>query len=88
MSKPPEDDVCTEPSPVSHLTDLILQQEDPVIEYEDEFGRQRTARRSEVPRHLLPRDPDEEPPEEDIEYVTQSNILSRVLLIAFLSVHS
>ena len=71
VPKPPEDDVCTEPSPVSHLTHLVLEQEDPVIEYEDEFGRQRTARRSEVPRHLLPRDPDEEPPEEDIEYVTQ-----------------
>ncbi|KAF9450339.1 hypothetical protein P691DRAFT_665491 [Macrolepiota fuliginosa MF-IS2] len=30
--------------------------DDPVIEYEDEFGRVRTARRSEVPRELLPRD--------------------------------
>jgi len=29
---------------------------DPVIEYEDEFGRLRTAKRSEVPRHLLPRE--------------------------------
>ncbi|TCD63748.1 hypothetical protein EIP91_004999 [Steccherinum ochraceum] len=39
---------------------------DPVIEYEDEFGRQRTARRSEVPRHLLPPDPNDVP-EEDID---------------------
>jgi len=30
--------------------------DDPVIEYEDEFGRVRTARRSEVPRELRPRD--------------------------------
>lgn len=29
---------------------------DPIIEYEDEFGRIRTAPRSEVPRELLPRD--------------------------------
>ncbi|KAI0303813.1 hypothetical protein B0F90DRAFT_1709234 [Multifurca ochricompacta] len=29
--------------------------DDPVIEYQDEFGRMRSARRSEVPRHLLPR---------------------------------
>ncbi|KAF8486154.1 hypothetical protein DFH94DRAFT_622742 [Russula ochroleuca] len=34
--------------------------DDPVIEYEDEFGRQRTAKRSEVPRHLLPRERGEE----------------------------
>jgi len=26
------------------------------VEYEDEFGRIRTARRSEVPRHLAPDD--------------------------------
>lgn len=26
-----------------------------MIEYEDEFGRVRSAKRSEVPRHLLPR---------------------------------
>ncbi|KAF8501702.1 hypothetical protein F5888DRAFT_1261890 [Russula emetica] len=29
--------------------------DDPIIEYEDEFGRVRSAKRSEVPRHLLPR---------------------------------
>ncbi|KAG1779149.1 hypothetical protein EV702DRAFT_124115 [Suillus placidus] len=34
--------------------------DDPIIEYEDEFGRQRTGRRSEVPRHLLPRSEDTE----------------------------
>lgn len=28
-------------------------QDDPIIEYEDEFGRLRSAPRSEVPRHLL-----------------------------------
>ncbi|KAH9031071.1 hypothetical protein EDB84DRAFT_1562377 [Lactarius hengduanensis] len=28
--------------------------DDPIIEFEDEFGRVRSARRSEVPRHLLP----------------------------------
>ncbi|KAH9986235.1 hypothetical protein BJV77DRAFT_1029844 [Russula vinacea] len=33
--------------------------DDPVIEYEDEFGRVRTAKRSEVPRHLLPRQGEE-----------------------------
>ena len=42
-------------------------QDDPIIEYEDEFGRVRTGRKSEIPRHLLPPDPNEEPPEEDIE---------------------
>ncbi|THH31450.1 hypothetical protein EUX98_g2744 [Antrodiella citrinella] len=41
--------------------------DDPEIEYEDEFGRQRTARRSDIPRHLLPPDSDNEPPEEDID---------------------
>ena len=37
-------------------------EDDPIIEYEDEFGRVRTGRRSEVPRHLLKEDE-----EEDIE---------------------
>lgn len=32
---------------------LILLQDDPLVEYEDEFGRVRTARRSEVPRNLI-----------------------------------
>lgn len=31
-----------------------ISQHDPIIEYEDEFGRVRTARRSEVPRNLVP----------------------------------
>jgi hypothetical protein len=39
-------------------------QDDPIIEYEDEFGRLRTSRRSEVPRHLLPKSQDEE---EDVD---------------------
>lgn len=41
--------------------------DDPIIEYEDEFGRVRTARRSEVPRELLPRnDPDNQDSDEDL----------------------
>ncbi|KAG1821137.1 uncharacterized protein BJ212DRAFT_1265708 [Suillus subaureus] len=44
--------------------------DDPIIEYEDEFGRQRTGRRSEVPRHLLPRAEDTEPiPDEDKDVI-------------------
>ncbi|KAG1905272.1 uncharacterized protein F5891DRAFT_1008473 [Suillus fuscotomentosus] len=44
--------------------------DDPIIEYEDEFGRQRTGRRSEVPRHLLPRSEDTEPiPDEDKDVI-------------------
>lgn len=39
------------------------EESDPVVEYEDEFGRARTGRRSEIPRHLL----QEEKEEEDIE---------------------
>ncbi|TFK47864.1 hypothetical protein OE88DRAFT_1636114 [Heliocybe sulcata] len=31
--------------------------DDPVVEYEDEFGRIRTAKKSEVPRHLAPPEP-------------------------------
>lgn len=53
------------------LPELIAmsEQDDPVIEYEDEFGRVRTARKSEIPRHLLPPDPNAEPPEEEFECV-------------------
>lgn len=41
------------------------EEDDPVIEYEDEFGRIRTGRRSEIPRHLLPQtDPEQE---EDVD---------------------
>ncbi|CAE6473489.1 unnamed protein product [Rhizoctonia solani] len=32
----------------------VREEDDPIIEYEDEFGRIRTARRSEVPRDQLP----------------------------------
>ncbi|KAI0072538.1 hypothetical protein K474DRAFT_1678587 [Panus rudis PR-1116 ss-1] len=42
-------------------------EDDPIIEYEDEFGRVRTGRKSEIPRHLLPPDSNEEPPEDDID---------------------
>ena len=42
--------------------------DDPVMEYEDEYGRTRTARRSEVPREYLRKL--EEEPEEDIECVS------------------
>ncbi|KAI9061043.1 hypothetical protein FKP32DRAFT_1667775 [Trametes sanguinea] len=45
----------------------IWRQNDLVIEYEDEFGRVRTARRSEIPRHRLPKEEKEE--EEDFECV-------------------
>lgn len=47
----PEDVVRLPASDISH-TDVT--QDDPIIEFEDEFGRVRSARRSEVPRHLLP----------------------------------
>lgn len=41
-------------------------QDDPIVEYEDEFGRMRTARKSEVPRNLIPSADAEE---EEIECV-------------------
>ncbi|KAG6374479.1 hypothetical protein JVT61DRAFT_4522 [Boletus reticuloceps] len=44
--------------------EALLVDDDPVIEYEDEFGRLRTGRRSEVPRHLLHKSQDEE---EDVD---------------------
>lgn len=37
-----------------------------MIEYEDEFGRMRTARQSEVPRNLLPQ---EKEPSPEYEFV-------------------
>jgi len=40
-----------------------------LVEYEDEFGRVRTARRSEVPRHLVNAQPMEEEPLEDDPYL-------------------
>lgn len=52
-----EDESLTVPRPPND-------EHDPIIEYEDEFGRVRTARRSEVPRNLVPAleevDPDED----------------------------
>lgn len=42
-----------------------MPQDDPIVEYEDEFGRMRTARRSEIPRNLQPSGQDEEDAEED-----------------------
>jgi hypothetical protein len=41
--------------------------DDPIVEYEDEFGRMRTGRRSEIPRHLLQSDQNDEE-----EYVPHS----------------
>ncbi|KDR76324.1 hypothetical protein GALMADRAFT_140036 [Galerina marginata CBS 339.88] len=40
--------------------------DDPIVEYEDEFGRIRTARRSEVPRNLMVDPGDEVDDDEDI----------------------
>ncbi|KAI0925988.1 hypothetical protein AcV5_008570 [Taiwanofungus camphoratus] len=40
---------------------------DPIVEYKDEFGRMRTTRRSEIPRHLAPSTSNVEP--DDIECV-------------------
>jgi hypothetical protein len=40
-------------------------EDDPIIDYVDDFGRTRSARRSDVPRHLLPEEQKEaEPPDE------------------------
>ena len=43
-------------------------QDDPVVEYEDEFGRMKTARRSEIPRHLLSKEDDGDEEDPAIEY--------------------
>ncbi|GLB40200.1 putative protein with domain of unknown function (DUF4078) [Lyophyllum shimeji] len=40
--------------------------DDPIVEYEDEFGRIRTARRSEVPRNLAPPPEEERDSDEDV----------------------
>ena len=50
-------------------------EDDPVVEYEDEFGRVRTGRRSEIPRHLL-----KEEKEEDIEYVSSISTMQLMLI--------
>lgn len=42
---------------------------DPMVEYEDEFGRMRTARLSEVPRDLLHKQEDEVEQEEDPDVI-------------------
>ncbi|KAK0204735.1 hypothetical protein DFS33DRAFT_1382635 [Desarmillaria ectypa] len=58
-----EDDI-DESLTVPHAPD---DENDPIIEYEDEFGRIRTAPRSEVPRELLPgAHPEEVDEDEDI----------------------
>lgn len=58
-AKPNEEEVCYS-SGLLRARHLYGVQDDPIIEYEDEFGRLRTSRRSEVPRHLLPKSQDEE----------------------------
>ncbi len=63
MPKPSGEEVCARLIGVDDLF-LTYKQDDPIIEYEDEFGRARTGRRSEIPRHLLE---NEEAAEEDIE---------------------
>ncbi|KAJ7592997.1 hypothetical protein C8J56DRAFT_779666 [Mycena floridula] len=45
--------------------------DDPMVEYEDEFGRLRTARRSEVPRNLIPQ---EEEPDEDEDIIIRNPV--------------
>ncbi|KAH7911089.1 hypothetical protein BJ138DRAFT_33155 [Hygrophoropsis aurantiaca] len=47
------DESLTVPKPVA-------EEDDPIVEYEDEFGRIRTGRRSEIPRNLLSRSQDHE----------------------------
>ena len=42
----------------------FIVQDDPIVEYEDDFGRIRTARRSEVPRNLRP-DPESDEDEDE-----------------------
>ncbi|KAJ7773214.1 hypothetical protein B0H16DRAFT_1660332 [Mycena metata] len=44
---------------------VVDSDDDPIVEYEDEFGRMRTARRSEVPRDLVR--PTEEPAHDEDE---------------------
>ncbi|KAF9496780.1 hypothetical protein BDN71DRAFT_1429978 [Pleurotus eryngii] len=59
-----EDESLAVPGPsVDEWPGTHFTKDDPIIEYEDEFGRLRTAPRSEVPRHLL----NTEGPHVDIE---------------------
>jgi len=46
-------------------------EDDPVVEYEDEFGRMRTAPQSEVPRNLLPSE--KEPEAEEDPYLIRGD---------------
>ena len=46
-----------------------MEQDDPIVEYQDEFGRTRTARRSEVPRNLLEQTTEDGIPNKEDEYV-------------------
>jgi hypothetical protein len=64
VPKPPDNDVRTF---IGEGKDHALtnKQDDPLVEYEDEFGRVRTVRRSEVPREVLERKRQEEEAEED-----------------------
>ncbi|KAF8588885.1 hypothetical protein K439DRAFT_1334318 [Ramaria rubella] len=50
-----------------------LDDDDPIVEYEDEFGRMRTARQSEVPRNLQPPQDQEVEPEDD-PYLIHGNV--------------
>lgn len=54
---------------MSLLHCFSLQDDDPMVEYEDEFGRIRTARKSEVPRNLVKTDDDLLPPEPEFKCV-------------------
>ncbi|KAJ7104207.1 hypothetical protein B0H15DRAFT_795014 [Mycena belliarum] len=47
--------------------------DDPIVEYEDEFGRMRTARRSEVPRNVVPT-PEEEAYDEDEHLIIRNPV--------------
>ena len=65
VPRPPEQDVSTEARLSLVECSRYVPKDDPIIEYEDEFGRARTGRRSEIPRHLLPSENKEDP--EDID---------------------
>ncbi|KAH8109576.1 hypothetical protein DFH11DRAFT_1515373 [Phellopilus nigrolimitatus] len=60
--------------------------DDPLVEYEDEFGRMRTAKKSEVPRDLMPSAQDEEPVDDD-PYVVRSYISTLLLRMLFSNIH-
>ena len=65
VPKPPLHYVCSLLIYYSFLCLIfIVQDDDPIVEYEDEFGRIRTARRSEVPRNLRP-DPEADVDEDE-----------------------